>query len=481
MTFPISAGVYGREILGDAVAAPQIGFTGAAVISALKGPVEPTLITSERQFYELYGKPTMDRPSMHCVARFLRQGNAATVRRVIVDATAASGEIAGAVDPYITIEAANPGAWGNDLTVTFNENEDNTSLWDLTVTYDGEVVETFTVSMVEGAVDGFGQPQYIEDRVNERSQYVRITVDETETATITDGDDVVLGAGTDDSTPVGDAEIVLALEDFRNTDEVEANYMINAGWISAAVHAAMVDVMEDRKDGIVILDMPDSKVAADLVTFRKTESNINSSFAAYYAGWVRIIETETGKEVSIPASGDVAAIFSASQQGTVWDAPAGLRRGVINGILGTNKIWSELERDALYKAGINPIQTFAGQGTVIWGQKTAYAIASSFDRINVRFLLNYVRTTAIASLKPFVFQANTEFTRNSIFTLLDNFMAGVQANDGVYGYKIEIGTDLNTAQVISNNQLLVNILVQPTRTAEFIRVDTITVPLSQDL
>lgn len=479
--FNQSPGVYGREIMGDTVASPQIGFTGAAVISALKGPTEPTLITSERQFYDVYGKPTMDRPSMHCVARFLRQGNSATIRRVIVDAVTASGEIAGAVDPYVTITAANEGAWGNDIVVTFNENEDNSELFDVSVTYGDEVVETFTVSFTEGDVDGFGQPRYIEDRINERSRYIRVEVDETETAVIADGEEVALGGGLDDTTPVGDSELVAALEDFRNTDEVSANYFINAGWISAAVQSAMVSVMEDRKDGIVILDMPDSTDAAELVTFRKTESNINSSFAAYYAGWLRVLETETGKEVYIPASGDIAAIYSASQQGTIWDAPAGLRRGVINGILGTNKIWSEGERDVLYKAGINPIQTFAGQGTVVWGQKTAFAIASSMDRINVRFLLNYVRTTAIASLQPFVFQANTEFTRNSIFSLLDNFMAGVQANDGVYGYRIEIGTDLNTAQVISNNQLLVNILVQPTRTAEFIRVDTITVPLSQDL
>lgn len=480
MAFPISAGVYGREIEGDVTSSPQIGFTGAALISALKGPTEPTLITSERQFYKIYGKPTMDRPSMHVAARFLRQGNAATIRRVIVDATAATGEVAGSVDPYLVITAANEGTWGNSISVTFNQDPDDTDIWELIVKENAVEVEKYTVSFIENDVDGYGQPRFIEERVK-NSRYIRAAVDPVEVLSVTDALTVSLTGGTDDTTPVGDAELVAAIEDFRNVDNVDVNYFFNAGWISAAVQSAMVDVMEYRQDGIVILDMPNTTVASELVTFRKTESNINSSFAAYYAGWLRILETTTGKEVYIPPSGDIAAIYSASQQGTIWDAPAGLRRGVVNGILGVNKIWSENERDVLYPAGINPIQSFAGEGVVVWGQKTAYAIASSLDRINVRFLLNYVRGTAVASLKPFVFQANSEFTRNSIFSLLDNFMSGVQANDGVYGYRIEIGTDVNNSEVIENNQLLVNILVQPTRTAEFIRVDTITVPLAQDL
>lgn len=478
--FNQSAGAYGREIVGDVTASPQLGFTGAAVITADRGPTEPTLVTSERQFNRLYGKPTMDNPSMHSVQRFLKRGNMATVRRVVVDATAAAVEITGDVDPFITIDASNAGEWGNEISVEFKEDADS-SLWEVHVFFQGDQVETFVVSFDESAVDGYGRPQFIEDRINGASQYIQVTVDLTETNTIDTSSTNELFGGENDTTPVGDSDLVAGIEEFRNVEEVEANYFINAGFISAAVQTAMVSVMEDRKDGIVILDMPQTVNPEDLVDFRKTESNINSAYAAYYAGWLRVLEQESGKEVYIPPSGDIAAIFSASQQGVIWDAPAGLRRGVIQGALGINKIWSENERDILYPAGVNPIQNFPGEGLVVWGQKTAYAIASSLDRINVRFLLNYVRNTSVASLKPFVFQANSEFTRNSIFSLLDNFMAGVQANDGVYGYRIEIGTDLNTDQVLENNQLLVNILVQPTRTAEFIRVDTITVPLAQDL
>lgn len=480
-TFGLSAGVTGREIIRDVQAQPQFGFTGAAVISSKRGTLEPSTVTSERQFVNRYGTPSLDRPSMYAVIRFMRRASQVTVKRVVVDAVSAFAEVGGATDPFLTITAENPGAWGNDVSVRFIQDEDDTSRFTFEVSENGEVAETFEISFDEDAVDGFGQTIYIEDKINRRSNLVRVAVDHTETNDITDGQTVELSNGADDTDPVGDAEVIAGLQDFRNMEKTEVNYFMNAGWISPAIQSEMVAVMEERKDGIVILDMPDFSDPSDLVEFRKVDSNINSSFAAMYAGWVRITDTYTGKEISIPPSGDIAGIYSQTQRQSIWGAPAGLENGIINGNIGLTVKFSEADRNILYPAGINPIQTFPGQGDVVWGQKTQLPFAASLDRVHVRFLMNFVRTTAVASLKPYVFQSNTEFTRNSIFSLLDGFLRDIQANDGANGYRINIGTDLNTADVQAASQLLIEIEIQPTPKSEFIRVDVITVPLSADL
>ena len=485
MSFNKSAGVVGREFARDARAVPQIGFVGGAVISSDRGPIETT-ITSQDQFISRYGKPTSDNPSKFSVMRFLRTASQITVRRVITDSTEAEATVGGtSPDNVVTIKAENPGTWGNNISVKFNENTDSggspTGLWTIEVSFNSEIVETFTVSFEVDAVDGFGNTQYIEDVINSRSIFIYVEHDPSVTNDITDGDTGDLTGGTDDTTPVSSTEVVAGLGDFRNKEEIDLDYLINAGWTDGAVHAEMVSVVEQRKDAVAILDAPNVTVASDLVDFRNNDSNVNSTFAALYAGWLKILDSFSGKEMFIPPSGDVAGIFASNQQILPWLAPAGLRRGVINGVIGTNKVWSEAERDILYPAGLNPIQTFPGQGTVVWGQKTQSAIANSLDRVNVRFLFNFIRETAVEALQPFVFQANTQFTRNSIFSLLDNFMSNIRANDGVFDYQIVVDRSNNTDFVIENNQLEVDILIQPVRTAEFIRVDTISVPLSQDL
>lgn len=483
--FPFSPGVYGREVIRDVTTTPQVGFTGGAVITAKKGPLAPTRVT-EREFYNLYGKPSMDTPSMLAVARFLRRsGSSAVIKRVIVDATPAIGEIENDDDSiFLTIKAANPGVWGNGISITFDKDEDVDGVYTLVVKYNSEEVERYSVSFNENDVDGFGQSRYIESRVNGRSRYIEVEHSgENVPPFAAEGLEVLaLDGGTDDTTPVSDVEVIAGLDEFRNKEQIQIDYLMNAGWVSAAVHAAIVSVAEHRKDCVAVLDMPNDTDVNSLVEFRKVTSNINSSFAAYYAGWLKVIDPTSGREVEIPPSGDVAAVYARSQQdAAIWDAPAGLRRGVIGDVIGMNKVFSEDDRTTLYKAGINPIQVFEGEGVVVWGQKTATAVASSVDRLNVRFLLNYVRNTAVASLKPFVFQANTEFTRSSIHSLLENFLDGVQANGGIYGKYIDVSTDINTPEVIQGNQLLVHIYLQPTRTGEFIQVDTITVPLSEEL
>lgn len=480
MAFGVSPGVYSRELDRSFNVEPILGNTGMVVVTSTKGPLEPTLITSERQFLRTYGNPSLSNPSMYTALSFLNRIGSLYVTRIVgEDAEVASGDlmIDATPDPLavFTFEAVNPGTWGNAITVGILEGTEEDT-FTLTVTVGGEVVESFQISEDQDAIDGFGNALYIGE-VLKRSNYIRLE-DHDDEVELEDGVSVTLTGGLNGD-PVTDAEVILAIGEYSNKDRYSIDYLINGGWISSAVHAALNNLASNRRDCVAILDLPNETDVADLVTYRKDTSNINSSFSAYYAGWIRIYDVFTAREIEVPPSGHIAAVFAITQSQTApWAAPAGLNRGVIPNVVGVNTTFNESQRDVLYIAQINPIQNFPGEGIVVWGQKNAQIASSSTNRLNVRFLLNYVRVSLDRALRPFVFQSNSAFTRSSIESLITNFMEDVRNNDGVFDYRVVID-DINTPEVIDRNELLIELFIKPTRTAEFIRLDVISVPTAQ--
>ena len=479
-TFGVSPGVFVREIDRSITTAPAFGNVGAVVISADRGPVEPTFITSERQFVNIYGEPSMDNPSMYSAIYFLKQVSSLWVNRVVVDAVPASVDISVTVEEETEIlgsfTASSPGSWGNDLTVEFQEVEDRDDVINLVVLYKNELVEEFEVSFDPAAKDGFGQNIFIETVVNNRSDYIVVDYTPTDGFEISAGDTFSLEDGLDDTTPVSDPEVISGIEAFDNKDKISINYVLNGGWSSAGVHSAITALCESRKDCVGILDLPNDDDATSLVTYRKETSGQNSSYVAYYGGWVRVVDTYTGLQINLPPSGFVGTVFAFSQsQGEVWDAPAGFRRGRIANVIGlANDTWNGAERDLLYKNQINPIidQT----GVVVWGQKTSQVLPSSFDRVNVRFLFNFISESLQPSLQGFVFEGITDFTIASANALVTNFLESILQQGGVTGFRVDTGPDVNTPQSIDQNILAVEVYIQPTRAAEFIRLDLIAVP-----
>ena len=481
MSFNTSPGVYTRELDQSFRANPVSGNVGGIVLTASRGPLDVTLVSSERDFIRIYGEPSLDNPSMYAALSFVQKVGGMNVKRVIVDATASTGIYTPVSDDLLTFTAASPGVWGDSVVVSFAEYTDDADLFYIDIT-DGSVKERFLVSLDPTKRDGFGNSVYIEDVLNVRSFLTTVDHDVTITDPIDLAETVELTGGTDDTTPVSDSEVILGWADFDQVETVSVDYLINAGFTEAAVHGTMVSLAESRKDCFAVLDTTDLTNAADIESYRKTTSNQNSSYAAYYAGWIDIFDAYTGRNVSIPPSGHVAAVFALTQTNyNPWDAPAGLQRGVISGagVRGVSKIWSEAERDLFYTAQINPIQQFPGTGIVIWGQKTAVTAISAFNRINTRLLFSYVRSSLKVALRPFVFQANTAFTRSSVQSLCFNFMEDIRNNQGVTDFRVVV-EEINTPQVIDSNQLLVEVWIKPTAYTEFIRLDTIAIPTGQD-
>jgi phage tail sheath protein FI len=146
--------------------------------------------------------------------------------------------------------------------------------------------------------------------------------------------------------------------------------------------------------------------------------------------------------------------------------------GILN-VLGVRLNYTQGQRDALYEAQINTIRTFPGQGTMIWGQKTAQSNLSALSSVNVRRLIIVTENSIRNSLVKVVFKLNNKFTRLQVFQMIDQFLRTVKAQNGVYDYKIVCDETNNTPQIIDQNQMNVDVYMKPQRSAEVIQLQTI--------
>lgn len=207
----------------------------------------------------------------------------------------------------------------------------------------------------------------------------------------------------------------------------------------------------------------------------------STSYATTYGNWVRVLDGASDRQVWVPFSGFAAQTFAnVDSQLNPWIAPAGYTRGRIRGANDLAVNPSQKQRDSLYKVSINPVIQSPNEGFVILGQKTMFKKPSAFDRINVRRLfLNLERATR-ETTKYFVFEPNTVVTRTQVVNVLTPLFENAKATEGLYDYLIVCDERNNTASVIDNNELIVDIYIKPTRAAEFILVNFYATRTGQD-
>ena len=198
----------------------------------------------------------------------------------------------------------------------------------------------------------------------------------------------------------------------------------------------------------------------------------NTSYATVFANWLSVYDNYTGLNVWVPSSGFAAAKMSATDAAVgPWGAPAGFNRGIITDASDIAVTPNQRQRDDLYTANLNPIANFADQGNVFFGQKTLLRKPSAFDRINVRRTFLYLEKITKKTMQFFLFENNTLFTRTRVVNTLTPFFERTKAADGLYDYMIVCDERNNTAEVIDQNELVVDIYLKPVRTAEFILVN----------
>ena len=200
--------------------------------------------------------------------------------------------------------------------------------------------------------------------------------------------------------------------------------------------------------------------------------NENTSYAATYGSWAQVNDGYSGQNVWVPFSPFAAAAMARTDAATFpWFAPAGFTRGLVTDAIDIAVNPNQKQRDEFYKANINPVAFFPAQGQVIFGQKTLQKKPSAFDRINVRRLFLALERPTKKVSRFFVFEQNTEFTRTRIVNTLTPLFERAKNNEGLYDYLIVCDERNNTPAVIDANELVVDIYIKPTRTAEFILVN----------
>ena len=229
----------------------------------------------------------------------------------------------------------------------------------------------------------------------------------------------------------------------------------------------------------------DCLFVADLTTFNVNNiqdaitqaTNRDSSYAASYFPWVRVVDPATGKNVWCPASTVIPGVYANSDKKSApWFAPAGINRGGLSTVLRTQFKLTQADKDELYENNINPLATLPRQGVVVFGQKTLQKQQSALDRINVRRLVIELKGYLRQISEQIVFEQNTTSTRTSFIGKVTPYLETIQQKQGLYAFKVVMDDANNGPDVIDRNQLIGQIYIQPTKTAEFISLDFILLP-----
>ena len=271
-----------------------------------------------------------------------------------------------------------------------------------------------------------------------------------------------------------------ALSLLSNKDQYNFNLLIIPGIVDqqtdhSVVIGQAIQLCEDRGDCFLVYDNTN---LTDSVATAKTNTEVrNSSYAAAYYPWVQIIDASTGNYRYVPPSTVIAGVYHFNDVvGQPWFAPAGLNRGGIDSAVQAYRKLTQGNRDDLYESNVNPIATFPGQGVTVFGQKTTQKKASALDRVNVRRLLINLKTFVASSSRGLLFEQNTSDLRNQFLNVVNPYMEQVQSNSGLSAFRVVMDESNNTPDVVDRNQLVGQIFVQPTRTAEFIVLDFVVQP-----
>lgn len=354
----------------------------------------------------------------------------------------------------------------------------------------GKVLETFPfLSQASDAKLADGSSNYYKDVINARSRYIWFgdhddasNMPEAGTAatlgtdyltSATNGRITVSLSGGVDSAALGSSEILAGFAEFED----DVSFFIGPDLPSGSattIANGLIALADAAKTFVVTLSPPSTALTASAIkTFADTITS--SSYGILDSGRLVVYDKYNDRNINIPASGSVAGIMAETDR-TIgpWNSPGGLRRGQIRNVTKLAYNPSSLaDRDTLYKARVNPIVTFPGEGTLLFGDKTALARPSAFDRINVRRLFILLEKTVSAAARDVLFQNNTEFTRSNFVSLVEPVLRGIQGRGGITEFAVVCDETNNPGDVIDRQEFVADIYIQPARSINFIQLNFI--------
>jgi len=279
----------------------------------------------------------------------------------------------------------------------------------------------------------------------------------------------------------GTDDLIRGYDFFKDPEIVDISLVL-AGATSQTVATHLIsNIAEVRKDCLVFLsprrdDVVDQAGSerANITTFRNLLTS--SSYAVIDSSWKYQYDKYNDVYRYIPMNGDTAGLcVRTDTERDPWFSPAGFNRGQIKNVIRLSFNPTKAERDELYKIGVNPVVTFPGEGTILFGDKTLLAKPSAFDRINVRRLFIVLEKAIAKAAKFSLFEFNDEFTRAQFVALVEPFLRDVQGRRGIYDFRVVCDETNNTGEVIDRNEFIGDIYIKPARSINFIQLNFVAV------
>ena len=356
----------------------------------------------------------------------------------------------------------------------------------------GEVIEVYDrVSKASDAKSPQGDSNYVRDVIYNKSNYIywmdhhasgsnhgSAAAGITFTAVDTPKTDSLINGANGSTATAG--EIKTAYELFEDAETVDVGLIIG-GSCNATHVDDLITLAEKRKDAIAFVSPERSDVAGITSSITQTQNVLafmngirSSSYVMLDSGYKYMYDRYNDVYRFVPLNGDIAGLAARTDLiADSWFSPAGLNRGVIRGAVKLAYNPSKSQRDELYKARINPVVTFPGQGTVLFGDKTGLSAPSAFDRINVRRLFIVLEKAISTASKFQLFEFNDEFTRANFRNIVEPFLREVQGRRGITDFLVVCDETNNTGEVIDRNEFIAEIFIKPARSINFITLQFI--------
>jgi hypothetical protein len=279
---------------------------------------------------------------------------------------------------------------------------------------------------------------------------------------------------------VSTANVLTSYAKFQNSDEIDVSLIVS-GPGDATVATSLISLAEARKDAMVFLSPTRASVInnspnekTDIVTYRNGLTS--SSYAVIDSGYKYQYDKYNDVYRYVPLNGDIAGTCARTDaERDAWFSPGGLNRGLIRNSIKLAYNPSKADRDELYIRGVNPVVTFQGEGTVLFGDKTMLNRPSVFDRINVRRLFIILEKSIAKAARFSLFEFNDEFTRSQFVNLVEPFLRTVQGRRGITDFRVVCDTSNNTPDVIDRNEFVGDIYIKPNRSINFIQLNFVAV------
>jgi len=356
----------------------------------------------------------------------------------------------------------------------------------------GEVLEVYeAVSKASDAKGAQGDTNYYPTVIQNKSNYI-YWMDHNSSGTnwgsaasgvtytaVTAVSNVSLSNGADGSTRTN-AQLLTSYELFADAETVDVGLII-AGKGDATHIDNLITIAEDRKDAVVFAS-PERADVVGVTSAATQASNVvgffngirSSSYVMFDSGYKYMYDRYSDVYRYVPLNGDLAGLSARTDLiADAWYSPAGLNRGIIRGAVKLAFNPNKTQRDDLYRARVNPVATFPGQGTVLFGDKTGLSAPSAFDRINVRRLFITLEKAVATASKFQLFEFNDEFTRANFRNIVEPFLREVQGRRGITDFLVVCDETNNTGEVVDRNEFIAEIFIKPARSINFITLQFI--------